>query len=85
MKTVSMLELRSRGRDVVRRLDQGERLELTYRGRTVATLVPAQAEEADPIPANDPIFAFIAQAEPLGSLTNEEIDQVLYGPEADLR
>lgn len=40
MKTISMLELRSNGREVVRRLERGERLELTYRGRKVVRRVP---------------------------------------------
>ena len=85
MKTVSMLELRSRGKDVVRRLERGERLELTYRGRKVARLEPMNPVEAGPIPEDDPIFALLEKAEPLGPMTNEAIDQLLYGPEADLR
>jgi antitoxin (DNA-binding transcriptional repressor) of toxin-antitoxin stability system len=38
MKAVSMLELRSCGRDLVKRLKRGERMELTYRGRKEAML-----------------------------------------------
>lgn len=79
MKTVSMLELRSRGRDVVRRLERGERLELSYRGRIVATLVPTEADASKPIPPDDPIRTFHKFAEPMGAMTNEEIDQLLYG------
>ncbi len=84
MKTVSMLELRSRGRDVVKRLERGERLALTYRGRRVATLVPAEKDEDRPIPAGDPIFEFVGCAEPMGGMSNEEIDRLLYGGQADL-
>jgi antitoxin (DNA-binding transcriptional repressor) of toxin-antitoxin stability system len=85
MKTISMLELRSKGRDIVKRLDRGERLELTYRGRKVAVMEPAVSKKSTPIPADDPIFAFLERAEPLGGLTNEDIDQVLYGWQADPR
>jgi antitoxin (DNA-binding transcriptional repressor) of toxin-antitoxin stability system len=85
MKTISMLELRSKGREVIKRLERGERLDLTYRGRKVARLEPIQHDESGPIPADDPIFTLFKHAEPLGSMTNEEIDQLLYGPEADLR
>jgi antitoxin (DNA-binding transcriptional repressor) of toxin-antitoxin stability system len=85
MNTITMLELRSRGREVIKRLERGERLDLTYRGRKVARLEPIQQDESGPIPADDPIFTFFKHAEPLGSMTNEEIDQLLYGPEADLR
>lgn len=85
MKTISMLELRSKGREVVKRLDRGERLELTYRGRKVATMEPTVLKKSAPIPADDPIFEFLKRAEPLGGLTNEDIDQVLYGWQADPR
>ncbi len=79
MKTVSMLELRSRGRDVVRRLERGEKLALTYRGKRVATLVPECSGKNRPIPADDPIRTFHLHAEPMGVMTNEDIDQLLYG------
>jgi antitoxin (DNA-binding transcriptional repressor) of toxin-antitoxin stability system len=85
MKTISMLELRSKGREVVKRLDRGERLELTYRGRKVATMEPALRKKSSTIPADDPILEFLKRAEPLGGLTNEDIDQVLYGRQADPR
>ncbi|MDD5260468.1 MAG: hypothetical protein PHD76_01330 [Methylacidiphilales bacterium] len=85
LKTVSMLELRSRGRDVVRRLERGEKLALTYRGKRVATLVPECSGKNRPIPADDPIYRFVESAEPMGSMTNEQIDQLLYGKPSDLR
>ena len=79
MKTVSMLELRSKGREVVKRLDRGERLELTYRGRKVARLEPVRKERRGPVPKDDPIRTFHKLAQPLGSMSNEEIDRLLYG------
>jgi len=74
-----MLELRSRGRDVVKRLERGEKLGLTYRGKRVATLVPEEFEKNRLIPAEDPIRTFHRFAEPMGGMTNAEIDQLLYG------
>jgi|688.fasta_scaffold952611_2 antitoxin (DNA-binding transcriptional repressor) of toxin-antitoxin stability system len=79
MKTVSMLELRSKGREVVKRLDRGERLELTYRGRKVATMEPALLKKSARVPDDDPIRTFHKLAEPLGPMSNEDIDQLLYG------
>ncbi len=80
-----MLELRSRGRDVVKRLERGERMALTYRGRRVATLIPEEAEDARRIAPDDPIFGFVANAEPMGGMTSEKIDRLLYGGQTDLR
>lgn len=79
MKTVSMLELRSKGREVVKRLDRGERLELTYRGRKVARLEPVREDRRGPVSDDDPIRTFHKIAEPLGSMSNKEIDRLLYG------
>lgn len=84
MKTITMLELRSKGREVVKRLERGERLELTYRGRRVARLEPFRAESAGPVPADDPIRTFHKLAEPLGGMSNEDIDQLLYGEDRRL-
>lgn len=77
MKTVSMLELRSRGKDIVQRLKRGESLKLTYRGKKVATLLPEMQKKI--IPENDPVRTFHQFAEPMGSMTSEDIDQLLYG------
>lgn len=79
MKTISMLELRSKGREVVKRLERGERMDLTYRGRKVARLEPIRPAMDGPIPDDDPIRTFHKFAEPLGAMSNEDIDQVLYG------
>lgn len=79
MKTISMLELRSKGREVVNRLDRGEALDLTYRGRKVARLEPVRKDRTEPVPDDDPIRTFHRLAEPLGPMSNEDIDQLLYG------
>ncbi|MFZ4778083.1 MAG: hypothetical protein ACOYM3_22150 [Terrimicrobiaceae bacterium] len=85
MSEVTMLELRKRGRDIVRRLERGEKMALTYRGKRVGFLTPDPEGAEMPISADDPIHAFVAMAEPMGGLSNEEMDQVLYGEQADLR
>jgi len=79
MKTITMLELRSKGREVVKRLERGERLDLTYRGRKVARLEPIRAAQNQGVPEDDPIRTFHKFAEPLGTMNNEDIDQLLYG------
>jgi antitoxin (DNA-binding transcriptional repressor) of toxin-antitoxin stability system len=40
MQSISMLELRQNAERVLSRLLRGERLQLTYRGKPVATLEP---------------------------------------------
>ena len=64
---------------MVKRLERGEKLGLTYRGKQVATLVPARAGKNRPIPPDDPIRTFHQYAEPMGAMTNEDIDRLLYG------
>ena len=85
MKTISMLELRTRGKEIVKRLNRGERMSLSYRGKKVATLVPEEDAWEKPAAADDPIRRLCKLAEPgLGSMTSEEIDQHLYGDSKDL-
>jgi antitoxin (DNA-binding transcriptional repressor) of toxin-antitoxin stability system len=79
IETISISEFRSKGREVVKRLDRGERLALTYRGRQVALLEPVREDRKGLIPADDPIHKFHRLAEPLGPMSNEDIDQLLYG------
>lgn len=85
MGEVTMLELRTHGRDIIRRLELGEKMALTYRGKRVGLLTPDPESESAPIPADDPLHAFVEMAEPMGGLSNEEMDQFLYGEQADLR
>jgi antitoxin (DNA-binding transcriptional repressor) of toxin-antitoxin stability system len=82
MKTITMLDLRLHSREMIERLRRGESLRLTYRNRCVATLVP----ETKPMAAmDDPIRYLHKLADPsLTPMTNEEIDQLLYGEPKDL-
>ena len=55
----------------------GRALTLTYRNRPLARIVPLQAEPE--IAENDPIFRLHELAEPIGPLTNAQIDAAIYG------
>lgn len=78
MSSISMVELRQDAEGVLRRVKQGEQLILTYRGKPVARLSPF--DSATP-PADDPFYRLADSAADGGeSLTNEEIDKIIYGP-----
>jgi antitoxin (DNA-binding transcriptional repressor) of toxin-antitoxin stability system len=76
MDKISLLEFRRDARGIIGKVQQGKRLLLTYRGKAVMRLEPAQCLE---ITADDPFYrldqlAFSA-VEPR---SNEEIDQIVY-------
>jgi len=77
VEKVSVLEFRRDAVAVIRKVRQGKRLVMTYRGRPVMRLEPI----VDEIPsADDPFYKLgdlaSSTAEPL---TNEEIDKIVYG------
>lgn len=76
MKTISMLDLRRDTERVLARVRKGERLVLTHRGKPVARLEPIQSESIEP---DDPFYSLCELAEPAGSLSNSQIDEILYG------
>lgn len=79
MKTISMLEFRRHARRAIDALRRGERLLLTYRGEPVARLEPVGADTRD-VPENDPLLHVDDYAvEGPGTLTNEEMDRLIYG------
>ena len=76
-KTVSMLELRQRAGEIVAQVRRGEKLVLTYRGRPAIRLEPLRPESAS---ADDPFYRLADLAGAGGkSLSNEEIDKIVYG------
>lgn len=79
MKTITMLEFRRDAERIVRAVERGQRFLMTYRGRPVVHLEPVKPSAE--IREDDPIYhlASLADSKPGASLTNEEIDQVLYG------
>ena len=80
METVSILEFRRQADAIINKVRQGKRLVLTYRGKPVMRLEPI-AER--PTSRDDPFYTLNQLAVPKGrSLTNEEIDKVIYeGPD----
>ena len=76
MKTVSMLEFRQHAMDVVRTVQRGQRVILTYRGKPMARLEPLAPEAA----ATDGFYTLTRLADSAGeSLSNREIDEAVYG------
>lgn len=78
MKTITMLELRTRAGELVRRLQGGESFALSYRNRVVGEIRPVLGEAA-PV-GEDPAYRLGEVAEDLGEgLNAEAADQLLYG------
>lgn len=76
MTSISMAEFRRNAEGILRRIEQGEHLILTYRGRPVARLEPCAPPA---VPDDDPIYHLAElAAEDGGSLCNDEMDAVVY-------
>lgn len=76
MKSVSMLELRRDAERIIAQVAKGERMILTRRGKAVARLEPIHEETVE---LDDPFYSLCDLAEPAGSLTNRQIDEILNG------
>ena len=74
--TISTDEMRFEFDRVLRAVKAGRSLTLTYRSKPLARIVPLK-EEA--VREDDPIFRLDELAEPIGPLTNAEIDALVYG------
>jgi len=71
-----MLDLRRDAHGIIERVHRGQRLVLTYRGKPMVRLEPIEAEAG----AEDPFYGLADHAGPEGdSLSNREIDEVVYG------
>ena len=76
MERVSVLEFRQDAEGVIRKVRQGKRLILTYRGKPVMRLEPVVEKVIGP---DDPFYSLAEAAVHGGKpLTNEEIDQIVY-------
>ena len=75
MKTVSMLELRQNAQPVVETVERGQAVLLTYRGRPVATLQPIEKAPNE----GDPFYSLGEIATAGENVSNQEIDEQLYG------
>ncbi|HSR68103.1 MAG TPA: hypothetical protein VLU25_09180 [Acidobacteriota bacterium] len=73
-----MVAFRRAAAEILRSVRRGEAFVLTYRGAPVARLEPIQPEGEEL--KGDPIYALCEHAVEGGeSLTNQEIDDILYG------
>jgi prevent-host-death family protein len=76
MDRVSILEFRRHAEAIIRKVQQGKRLIVTYRGKPVMRLEPIRAQQISP---EDPFYSLDQLAVADGeALTNEEIDQIVY-------
>lgn len=76
MKQISMLELRRDAERIISRVQRGQRMILTRRGKPVARLEPIIDEHPD---SDDPFYLLADLAETGVSLSNSQIDEVIYG------
>ncbi len=74
---ISTHEMRFQFERVLRAVKKGRSLTLTYRNKPLARIVPVLPEPENA--QDDPIFHLHEIAEPIGPLTNKEIDAAIYG------
>jgi antitoxin (DNA-binding transcriptional repressor) of toxin-antitoxin stability system len=78
MKTISTSQLRSRTRSLVRTLEKGTAVSLTYRGHKLANIWPLKSKNG--VGANDPLYRFHCLANKFAQpLTDRQIDRLVYG------
>ena len=76
MKTVSLLDFRLDAERILAQVMKGEHLVLTRRGKPVARLEPISQDTPD---VDDSFYSLTDLAETGKSLTNKQIDDILYG------
>jgi antitoxin (DNA-binding transcriptional repressor) of toxin-antitoxin stability system len=76
MKKVSMVDFRRYARQIIAQLHKGKRLLLTRRGKPVALLEPIDSERLE---VDEQFYSLCELAEPGGSMTNRQIDEIVYG------
>jgi len=78
MRTISASELRSKARSLVRALESGRAVGLTYRGHKLAQIVPVR--RINGISADDPLYQFHCHADSHASpLDDRTMDRMVYG------
>ena len=78
MKTISMLDMRKRAGEIIKRVESGESYILTYRGRRVGKIISCPKKEA--ISREDPVYRISEWAGKSGKeLTPAEADRLIYG------
>jgi prevent-host-death family protein len=78
---VNMHDAKTRLSQLVARAERGERITIARAGKPVAVLGPAPKSKRAPIPPDDPLLNLetFAVEGTGGTLTNAEIDRILYG------
>lgn len=74
---ISTHEMRFQFSRVLRAVRAGRALTLTYRNKPLARIVPMGTDAV--LAADDPVYRLDDFAEPIGPLTNGEIDRAIYG------
>ena len=74
---ISTHQMRFEFERVLQAVKGGRSLTLTYRGKPLARIVPLKDEQG--LSEDDPIFRLDELAEPIGPLTNAQIDALVYG------
>lgn len=75
--TISTHDMRFQFRRVIQAVRAGRSLTLTYRNKPLARIVPLNPLTERQ--ADDPVYRLQEIAEPIGPLTNAEIDAAIYG------
>ena len=76
-ESISTHEMRFQFGRVLQAVKAGRSLTLTYRSKPLARIVPLKPDVG--IRPDDPVFRLHELAEPLGPLTNTEMDVAIYG------
>ena len=76
MKQITMVDFRRDSEKVLARVKKGERLILTHRGKPMARLEPIIDNVPNP---DDPFYSLTDLAVPGKSLSNDQIDEIVYG------
>lgn len=77
-EAISTHEMRFQFGRILRAVKAGRSLTLTYRNKPLARIVPLKMQAH--ISTDDPVFRLHELAEPMGPLSNAEIDRAIYGP-----
>lgn len=77
---VNIHEAKTRLSQLVARAERGERITIARNGKPVAELGPAPQAKDAPLSPDDPLLNLdtFAVEGPGGTLTNEDIDRILY-------
>ena len=75
--TISTNDLRCSFDRVLSAVKARRTLTLTYRNKPLARIVPIA--EGEPLTGSDSLLGLADLAEPMGKLSNEELDAIIYG------